>query len=389
MYMDYVKSDSLTQKRNRSFRIVILILVLVFSTALGILHQHPIGWKPAGVDAFCPFGGIESAFSLVTTGTMLSRIAWSSFTLLGAVLLLAVLFRRSFCGNLCPLGTLQELFGMIGKKIFRKRYELNATVDRTARYFKYAVLAVFVALSWILGALVIRPYDPWAAYHHLTSADLLKEFSIGFGVLVASLIASMFLERVFCKYLCPMGAFLGLINRIGRFRVKRNDGTCIHCSKCDRACPVNIKVSDVIQVQSSECISCNECVNACPVADTLYIGNRKKAKIGAGSVVLVSIVLFAVVVAVASFTGGFEWKQRTIVETTTETGVFNPDEIRGSDTFRDVSEITGIEKKLFLKEFDLSEEEFELPIKDSAHREGSEWETENVREFVKKQLGLE
>jgi len=100
-------------------------------------------------------------------------------------------------------------------------------------------------------------------------------------------------------------------------------------------------------------------------------------------------VLFAAVVAVASFTGGFEWKQRTIVETTAETGFFNPDEIRGSDTFRDVSEITGIDKKLFMKEFDLSEEEFELPIKDSAHSEGSEWETENVREFVREQLGLE
>jgi len=341
------------------------------------------------VDAFCPFGGIESAVSLVTTGRMLNRIAWSSFTLLGAVLLLAVLFRRSFCGNLCPLGTLQELFGMLGIKIFGKRYELNTRVDRMARYLKYVVLAVFVLLSWILGTLVIRPYDPWAAYHHLTSVDLLEEFSIGFGILLLSLIGSMFLERVFCKYLCPMGAFLGLINRIGRFRVKRNDESCIHCNKCDRACPVNIEVSAVEQVQSSECIICNECVNACPVQDTLYVGNRKKAKIGASSVVLVSVILFAAVVAVASLTGGFEWKQKTIVETTTETGFFNPDEIRGSDTFRDVSEITGIDKKLFLKEFDISEEEFELPIKDSAHREGSEWETENVREFVKKQLRLE
>lgn len=132
----------------------------------------------------------------------------------------------------------------------------------------------------------------------------------------------------------------------------------------------------------AECINCNECVNVCPVRDTPFVGNRKRTKLGAGTVVLVSVILFTAVVAVASFTGGFEWKQKTIVETTTETGVFNPDEIRGSDTFRDVSEITGIDKKLFMNEFD-------LPIKDSAHREGSEWETENVREFVKKQLEFE
>ena len=384
--MDYSKSDGMAQRRNRIFRIVILLVILVFSTTLGILHQHPVGWKPAGVDAFCPFGGIESALSLVTTGRMLSRIAWSSFTLLGAVLLLAVLFRRSFCGNLCPLGTLQELFGMLGKKILKKRYKLNTGIDRTARYLKYAVLVVFVVLTWILGRLVIRPYDPWAAYHHLTSADLFTEFGIGFGILAGSLIGSIFLERVFCKFLCPMGAFLGLINRIGRFRVKRNDETCIHCNKCDKVCPVNIRVSSVEQVQSSECINCNECVNVCPVADTLYIGNRRKAKLAAGSVVLISILLFAAVVAVASVTGGFEWKQKTIIETTTETGIFNPDEIRGSDTFRDVSEITGIDRKHFMKEFGISAEDFELPIKDSAHREGSEWETENVREFVRERL---
>lgn len=179
-----------------------------------------------------------------------------------------------------------------------------------------------------------------------------------------------------------MGAFLGLINRIGRFMVKRNDETCIHCKKCDKACPVNIGVSSIKQVQSSECIVCNECANACPVKDTLYLGTRKKAKIGAGSVVLVSVVLFAAVVAFASFTGGFEWKQKTIVETTTETGYFNPDEIRGSDTFRDVSEITGIDKKLFLKEFGLSEEEFELPIKDRPSRrlEVGYGERQGVRE---------
>jgi len=63
--------------------------------------------------------------------------------------------------------------------------------------------------------------------------------------------------------------------------------------------------------------------------------------------------------------------------------------IRGSDTFRDESEITGIDETLFMKEFDLSDEDLELPIKASVHRESSDWETENVREFVRTQLGLE
>lgn len=62
--------------------------------------------RPVGVDALCPFGGIESAITLVFTGSMLERVAWSSFILLLATLIIALVFRRSFCGHICPLGAL-------------------------------------------------------------------------------------------------------------------------------------------------------------------------------------------------------------------------------------------------------------------------------------------
>ena len=94
--MDYVKSDGKVRRTSRIIRLIVLLLVLIASTLLGIMHQYSKGWVPPGVDAFCPFGGIESALSLIATGTMLKKIAWSSFTLLLAVLLIVVLFRRSF-----------------------------------------------------------------------------------------------------------------------------------------------------------------------------------------------------------------------------------------------------------------------------------------------------
>ncbi len=386
VYMGYEKSDRKVLTKSRTIRLTVLVVVLVFSTTLGIMHQFSKGWVPVGVDAFCPFGGIESAFSLIVTGTMLQRIAWSSFTLLLAVMLVTVLFRRSFCGNICPLGTLQELFGKIGKKLFGRHFNVPSRIDRIARYGKYVMLAVFVTLTYILGRLVIRPYDPWVAYHHLFSSDLFNEFSIGFAVLVVSLIGSLFIDRAFCKYLCPMGGFLGLIHSIGIFRVRRNDASCIHCNACDRACPVNIHVEAVEQVQSAECLNCNECVNACPVRDTLWVSGKRRGRLSPVTVVLVSLALFVVVTVTAGFTGGFEWKQKTLMEQIDKTGAFNPDDILGRDTFREVSEITGIKRKLFLEQFNITEEDFELPIKDAAHREGSGFDTEDVREFVREQL---
>jgi NAD-dependent dihydropyrimidine dehydrogenase PreA subunit len=384
--MDYLKNDPTVRKRSSSIRLAVLVTVLAASTFLGIMHQFSRGWVPPGVDAFCPFGGIESAFSLVSASTMLKRIAWSSFTLLFAVLAVAVLFRRSFCGNLCPLGTLQELFGRIGKLLLGKRVIVPAGIDRVARYGKYAMLLVFVTLSYMLGRLVIRPFDPWVAYHHLYSQDLFTEFSVGFGILAASLVGSMFFERVFCKYLCPMGGFLGLIHRVGIFRVKRNDATCIHCKACDRACPVNLRIERSEQVQSAECIHCNECVNACPVESTLLIGGKKRGRMGPTSVVLVSLSLFLIAVATASFTGGFEWKMKSMSEHIEEKGSFNPDDILGRHTFREVSDSTGIAKESFLNRFSISEQDFDNPIKEAAHREGSGFDTESVRVFVREQL---
>ncbi|MFC1534905.1 4Fe-4S binding protein [Thermodesulfobacteriota bacterium] len=381
------KSDKKNQRRNRAIRLIIVLFVLILSTVVGLLHQYPVGFRPVSVDAFCPFGGIESAFTLITTGVMIKRIAWSSFILLFATLIVAILFRRSFCGNICPLGTLQELFGKLGKLVFKKRLEVPCFIDIPGRYLKYIVLIVFVVISSWLGSLVIRPYDPWAAYHHLASADLFKEFSIGFIVLIASLLGSMLYDRFFCKYLCPMGGFLGLINRLGWFRVRRNDDTCTHCKACDKACPVNIRVEDMKDVQSSECINCNLCVEACPVKDTLVIEGPKKVRINSSAMFLITVTIFIAVLGFSTTTGSFQWTMKQLGETVTESSGFDPGLIKGRDTFQDVSKVSGITKELFLKRFKISEEDFSMPIKNSAHREGSTFDMEDVRQFVKEHQG--
>lgn len=131
------------RKRAKTWRLAVLVAVLMASTTLGVLHQRNLARRPVGVDALCPFGGVESAITLIATGAMLERIAWSSFILLFATLAIALMFRRSFCGHLCPLGALQELAARLGRAIFGKRFTVPAAVDRPLRWLKYAVLACF------------------------------------------------------------------------------------------------------------------------------------------------------------------------------------------------------------------------------------------------------
>jgi polyferredoxin len=261
-----------------------------------------------------------------------------------------------------------------------------AKIDKPARYLKYLVLILAAVFSAAFATLVIRPFDPWAAYHHLTSADLFTEFPIGLAVLAASLAFSLLFDRFFCKYLCPMGAFLGLVSKIGFFKVTRNKETCIDCLACDKACPVNIPVQSLEKVTTAECLNCSECVNSCPVQNTLYIEGPKKARLSPALMLGITFLIFGLVVGSTTLTGSFKWGDFSIAETVRRTGTFDPASIAGKNTFREVSELSGIPEAAFLERFLLTEEEFDLPIRESTHKEGAAFDTEDVRAFVREKL---
>lgn len=387
------RADKATQKRNRMVRLGVLIAGLIVITVLGYLHQHGTT-KPAGVDALCPFGGIETFWSLVTSGALLQRIAVSSVVLLGAVVLVAVVFRRSFCGYICPLGAIQELFGKLGRKLFGKRFKLEvpAAIDRPARYLKYVVLAGIALWTWQAGALVIRAYDPWVAYMHLSSSELLAEFSIGAAILGITVVGSLLYDRFFCKYACPMGAFLGLITRFSLFKVRRNEDLCIDCGLCDKACGLNVKVSTATTVTSPECINCNECVNACPVQGALEVSAGKQPErrtVLSPMMVLGAVgVIIAATIGLATAAGAFAWTVPSLSETVEQSGgTFDVNEIKGRMSFMEISEATGIPAEEFQTRFGISAAEMETPIKDLTATYGFDVHTD-VRVFVAEKLGV-
>lgn len=337
----------------RILRWSILAGVLLLVTALSVLHQKLGIGKPAGVDALCPFGGLETLGSLVASGTLIQRVAVSSVLLLAAAVITALLFRRAFCGRICPLGYLQELFGGIGRRIFPHRLEVPAVIDRPARYLKYIVLAAVLYLSWTAGSLVVRPYDPWAAFSHLSTTEVFADFGIGLAVLGVALVGSLVYDRFFCKYACPMGAFLGLISRFSVFKLERSADTCIDCKLCDKACPVNLTVSNIERMQSPECIDCGECVAACPVNDTLGVRAPSSRRLSPVLTAALAVGVFAALVLGATATGNFQWTLPTLGERITEDGgaatpaTFDTALIKGSTTLAEVVQATRIPMSVF------------------------------------------
>ncbi len=373
-------------RRAKVIRMTLLIAILVLSTALGILHQVS-GVKPVGADALCPFGGLESLWSVISSGTLLAKIAWSSFILLGATLLAAILFRRAFCGNFCPFGTLQELFGWLGKKLFGKTYRVPEGLDRWLRYLKYVVLVVFLALTVLLGTLAIRPYDPWIAYHHLLDPELVGSFLVGLILLLLTVGGSLVYDRFFCKYLCPMGAALAPFSKAGLFKIKRQAHTCINCSACDRVCPVNLPVSRLDVIKDAECLDCDACVNVCPGKGTLVIEGPRGRRISPLARTLGTVGIFVGVMAIGTAAGPFQWTMKSIEEQTEEKGgQFDPSAIKGSDTWASVIKLSGIPKEAFLERFKITEADLSHPIKEKAHAPGSTYDTEAVREWLKEKL---
>lgn len=354
-------------------RWAVLSTVLAAMTTLGVLHQQAGIGRPVGVDALCPFGGLESMWSLVSNGTLVRRAALSSVLLLGTTIAVALMFRRAFCGRVCPLGFLQELSGRVGRLTFGRRRSVPVAIDKSARFLKYVVLAVSLALAWTTADLVIRPYDPWVAYQHLASPELITELGIGFVVLVISLVGSLLYDRFFCKYACPMGAFLATISRFSIFKVRRIADTCIDCKACDRACPMNVAVSETTTVADPECIDCGECVAACPVADTLAFGSAKRSLAPVTTGVL-SVSMFAVIIAGATAAGAFDWSQPTLKQQmqrgasisggSSRPGTFDVSLIKGSTTIVEIVEAVGVPAEAFTAIYGIPASEQGRPLKE-------------------------
>jgi polyferredoxin len=192
---------------------------------------------------------------------------------------LAILFGPVLCGWLCPLGTIQEWFGKLGRKIFKKKYNnvIPYKYDKYLRYLRYVILVWVVYVTAVTGKLVFQEYDPYFALFNFWSSEVAVGSLIILGVTLAM---SLIIERPWCKYACPLGALTGISNLFRVFKVKRNASTCISCGACDRACPMNISISDSDAVLNHQCISCMKCTSeeACPIGNTIEFISSSKVK---------------------------------------------------------------------------------------------------------------
>ena len=269
------------------------------------------GRRPAGVEGWLPIAGLMNVKYWISSGHVPS-IHPAAMFLFVSFLAIAFLLRKAFCSWLCPVGTLAEYLWRAGRQIFRRNFRLPRWIDVPLRSLKYLLLAFFVwaVANMSAGAVEEFMQSPYGAIADVRMLNFFRYLGETAAIVLFLLVvASIFVQNFWCRYLCPYGALLGIASLLSPLRIRRNEESCIDCGKCAKACPSSLPVDKLITIKSAECTGCLECVAVCPAEKTLemslplWIPARDSRRIPAWSMAVAIAALFLGIVGFAKSAG--------------------------------------------------------------------------------------
>jgi polyferredoxin len=242
--------------------------------------RSPYVPRPAGVEGWLPIAGMMNLkYFLVTRH--IPALHPAAMFLLVTFLAISFLFRKAFCSWLCPVGTVSEYLGKLGKKVFGLNFHLPRWVDIPLRGLKYLLLGFFVWAVSSMSANAIAAFLR-SPYGIVADVKMLNFFRFigqtGLIVLGMLVVASVFVQNFWCRYLCPYGALLGITSVFSPLRIRRNLETCIDCAKCAKVCPSNLPVDQLVTIKSAECTGCLGCVAVCPAEGALQMAAAQTSR---------------------------------------------------------------------------------------------------------------
>ena len=182
---------------------------------------------------------------------------------------LTLLFGRFFCGWICAMGSLGDLLTSIRNGLKIKEQQIGESADSKLKLVKYILLLFSILFIWVLQIVAIpqglNPLDAFGVLFSLENLHMLfTTFLIATILLIGILIASFFVPRFFCRYLCPTGAILSLVSLPRMLTIKKPRENCRNCNLCTQNCPMSIPLYKTDNSRSGESIECGQCVIGCP-----------------------------------------------------------------------------------------------------------------------------
>lgn len=232
----------------RKIRIVLALfffagIVLLFADSTGLLAPY-LGW--------------------MVKAQLLPAVLALNVVAIAAVLLLTLLLGRVYCSVVCPLGVLQDVFFLLGRKSHKNK--MHYVKNRP--WLRVVVLSAFVVLM-LLGlngiALLLAPYSAFgrmaAAIFHWDGLSAVALTAIVTLVVVAVL--SFRWGRVWCNNICPVGTVLGFVSRWSLFKPVIHTDKCNGCTKCARNCKGQCIDPERHAIDYSRCVACMDCLKNC------------------------------------------------------------------------------------------------------------------------------
>ena len=292
-------------------------------------------------EAYCPFGGMQSLASYFSVHSLACSMTTVQIALGIALMLAVVLFSKLFCSYICPIGTVTEWMGSLGRKA-KMHITLTGNADRLLRLLKYILLFITFYFTVTASELFCRKFDPFYAGFTGFGGDVVFWYAL--PAMVLTIAGSFFIRQFWCKYLCPLGAvtniavyalpaaaitllwvlltnvaglvipwpwLLGGICLMGflfeattlkffvfpSLRITRHADICTHCRICDKKCPMAINISTVEVVDHIDCHLCIDCIVKCPEKGALTINKRNLSWLPA----FATVILTAAAITIATY----------------------------------------------------------------------------------------
>ena len=236
------------------------------------------------------FEGEFAAVGNIVSCIYKGNISWESVKysvwMLLATVPATVLVGRFFCGFFCSFGAVQDLLWLGSHRLralFPGKRNLKKA-DRIFRFAKYAVLFYFIIFIWS-GVTAVKTAGPWQVFGQYVSfghwPGLKLLLSVGGVLLLLIFIGSLFVQRFFCRYFCPMGAIYSLISQTSFLKIDKPRKECGKCHLCTSKCTMGMDLTKKDRIAGGECISCQKCVSWCPKGNA-HFRSRYGVLIGVG-----------------------------------------------------------------------------------------------------------
>lgn len=305
------------KEQSRKYRLFQILRIISQAIFFGLFIFLFLGTHFTGKDYI---GHVEIFFHfdplLALTTFIASRTAFASFALATLTIVTTFVLGRFVCGWVCPLGAVHQFFSFIFKKskllkpkktqgngLVWKYYififilvgslfalDLVGILDPLSLLYRSMATSIFPALAHGFSALIGLFYN----VHLASVGDSLTQFLEGLtinaifrqgffiGIIFIGLVLlNLAKERFWCRYLCPLGAFLGIISRWNIFKLMVDEQKCIECNLCTLHCQTQANPFPNEEWKSAECVYCETCAAICPTAAISFPVKRTPEKIAA------------------------------------------------------------------------------------------------------------